>query len=80
MFADWQKPYALTSYTPFVAVIDPTKSANSFHKNGCCEAFVDGHVKFVANPGAYYAGCDGADWSWDPTQVCNTMGVQRAKN
>lgn len=78
MFGDWQKPYKIIAY-PGNEVIDPAKASTSFHKNGATVAFVDGHVKYIANPAAYYSGCDGLDWSWDPTQVCNTMGIQRSK-
>ncbi len=76
MFGDWQKPF---NDDPAGPALDPAKAATSYHKNGANISFVDGHVKFLTGAN-YRTGCDGLDWSWDPNQVCNNMGIQRPKN
>jgi prepilin-type N-terminal cleavage/methylation domain-containing protein/prepilin-type processing-associated H-X9-DG protein len=56
---------------------------NTWHKNGDTVAYVDGHVKFIANDGsttvpkAYVSGCDGPTWAWDVAGSCNSGGLQR---
>ncbi|MEO7717775.1 MAG: DUF1559 domain-containing protein [Capsulimonas sp.] len=74
MFADWQKPFGDT------AAKLASNTASAFHKQGAAIAYADGHVKFVTNTKAYETGCDGIDWSWDPTQTCNASGFQRAQD
>ena len=76
MFGDWQKPFGKYGTGTF----DPVKVAAAAHKNGANISFVDGHVKFIPSNIAYYQGCDGLDWSWDPKQSCNTLGINRKGN
>ena len=76
MFGDWQKPFGKYGTGTF----DPVKVAAAAHKGGANISFVDGHVKFIPSNIAYFVGCDGADWSWDPNQSCNTSGLQRPGN
>jgi prepilin-type N-terminal cleavage/methylation domain-containing protein/prepilin-type processing-associated H-X9-DG protein len=56
---------------------------NVWHPNVDNIAYVDGHVKSLANDGGadvpigWQTGCDGATWAWDTPGSCNADGYQR---